>query len=419
MDAERDALRKAGYTETEVSQILVSRALAGSQQPTSAPGSGVLSGTLSSLVAVASHARFLIPTFRKDITTIFDGAAPASSRAGATASLAVKAVVVAVLGYAGWQEWNQHIISATAIADAEVRKRHAEECSARMKAMIDTVPMNKLLDASDLLERDCDPTYAARAKACDERFQSLLGEVDQMKSGDPEGQKAVLAKVQQHKNECTVTEAQRQQAAAKMAKFQARATEEKASTALEVANLTKMLEQMGIEHKARHFDEAYKLAKSYRTGAEALETKKSGKPGPLTSGALNSVAWRALFVHEYAEALAAAERALQLDAKSLVAETNRAHALMLLGRTDEAKAIYLAHMGQSLNGKSWEQVIRDDFDELWHGGVTDPLMVEVEKTFRDAADPKPPAPTTQASPSPAPPAPPPTSITRCGRPLCA
>jgi hypothetical protein len=159
------------------------------------------------------------PTFRKDVANIFDGTATATSRAGATASLAVKAVVIAVLGYAGWQEWSQHIISATAIADAEVRKRHAEECSARMKAMLDTVPMSKLPEATDLLQRDCDPTYAARAKACDERFQALLDEVDHLKGNDPEAQKALLAKVEQHKHECTVTEAQRQQAAAKSAKF--------------------------------------------------------------------------------------------------------------------------------------------------------------------------------------------------------
>ena len=121
LDAEREALRKAGHTDAEISQILVARTLAGSQQPAGATGQGVMSNVLSSILGVASHARMLLPTFRKDVATVFDGAATASARAGATASLAVKAIVVLVLGYAAWQEWNQHIISGTEIARQQAR----------------------------------------------------------------------------------------------------------------------------------------------------------------------------------------------------------------------------------------------------------------------------------------------------------
>src|ERR1700683_1746020 len=107
LDAEREQLRKVGYTEAEVSQILIARALNNTQQSAGAVGQGVMSNALSSIVAVASHARLLIPTFRKDAATMFDGAAAASSRAGAAAALVVKAVVVLVLGFAAWQGCNQ------------------------------------------------------------------------------------------------------------------------------------------------------------------------------------------------------------------------------------------------------------------------------------------------------------------------
>jgi len=123
LDAEREQLRKAGYTDAEVSQILIARA---SQQPAAAAGQGVMSNVLSSLLAVASHARMLIPTFRKDVVTIFDGTATASARAGATASLTVKAVVVVVLAYAAWQEWQQHIIYATETAASQARLMEIE-----------------------------------------------------------------------------------------------------------------------------------------------------------------------------------------------------------------------------------------------------------------------------------------------------
>jgi hypothetical protein len=126
LDAEREALRKVGHTEAEISQILVARTLAGAQQPAGAAGQGVMSNVLSSIVAVASHARVLIPTFRKDVETVFNSTATASVRAGATASLAVKAIVVIVLGFAAWQEWKQHIIYSTEIAESQARKLKAE-----------------------------------------------------------------------------------------------------------------------------------------------------------------------------------------------------------------------------------------------------------------------------------------------------
>jgi hypothetical protein len=122
LDAERARLRSAGYTDAEVSQILIARA---SPQPAGA-GQGALSNVLSSIVAVGGHARALLPTFRQDVETMFDGGATASKRAGATASLAVKATVILVLGYAAWQEWKIHIIYASETAEAQAQKAKVE-----------------------------------------------------------------------------------------------------------------------------------------------------------------------------------------------------------------------------------------------------------------------------------------------------
>jgi hypothetical protein len=134
LDAEREELRKVGYSEAEISQILIARTLNNAQQSASVVGQGVMSNVLSSIVAVASHARMLIPTFRTDVATVFDGTATASARAGATASLAVKAVVVVVLGYAAWQEWQQHIIYATQIAEQQARKLSADAARAEAES---------------------------------------------------------------------------------------------------------------------------------------------------------------------------------------------------------------------------------------------------------------------------------------------
>ena len=165
LNAEREQLRKAGYTDAEVSQILIARA---AQQPAGA-GQGVMSNVLSSIVAVGSYARTVIPSFRKDVATMFDGAATASARAGATASLAVKAVVVLVLGYAAWQEWQQHIIYATQIAESQARKIRAEECSARLKSFVNDEQLARAI-------HDCDPTYVdPLAGLTDEERRKRLG----------------------------------------------------------------------------------------------------------------------------------------------------------------------------------------------------------------------------------------------------
>jgi hypothetical protein len=131
------------------------------------------------------------------------------------------------------------------------------------------------------------------------------------------------------------------------------------------------------EHEAGHYDEAFNLAQDCTHALVSLEV-----PAAATAGAYLSLSWAALFVRKFPEALAASERSLALK-PGLTAQTNRAHALMFLGRTADAKAIYLAHKGESLSqqGKTWEKVIDDDFSELRKAGLTHPLMDETEKAF--------------------------------------
>jgi TPR repeat protein len=105
-----------------------------------------------------------------------------------------------------------------------------------------------------------------------------------------------------------------------------------------------------------------------------------GKSGD--ANAWNSASWAALFAKDFLRALANADQALKLDPSSLVVATNRAHALMLVGRLDEARALYLAHRNKKMPGdKLWEQVIAEDFAELQKEGVNHPLMKEIARTL--------------------------------------
>jgi hypothetical protein len=147
LDAERARLRSAGYTDAEISHILTQREIGASPQqpaPGTAPTSGVLSGALNSLVAVASHARGYIVGTKADFATLFGTASPAA-RLKAGGSLVLKAVIVAVLSYAALQEWNQHIISATQIARQQALKAETEA------AAISTRPLRSTKEIQDSL----------------------------------------------------------------------------------------------------------------------------------------------------------------------------------------------------------------------------------------------------------------------------
>ena len=66
-------------------------------------------------------------------------------------------------------------------------------------------------------------------------------------------------------------------------------------------------------------------------------------------------------------------------------ETNRAHALLFLGRTREAIAAYAARKGETIpdQGK-WEEVILKDFAEFRKHGLNHPDMARIEKALAKA-----------------------------------
>ena len=86
-----------------------------------------------------------------------------------------------------------------------------------------------------------------------------------------------------------------------------------------------------------------------------------------------------MLAREFAKALAAADRSLALVPAQLWVEAHRAHALLFLGRTDEAKAAYVARKGQQVAGvkKLWEQLIDEDFAVFERDGLSHPMMAEM------------------------------------------
>ncbi len=132
------------------------------------------------------------------------------------------------------------------------------------------------------------------------------------------------------------------------------------------------------------FADALRLQEALVDETEESETKSAGKPGERTSRELVGLAWYSLFVRQPLKALVAAERALELWSQDLSADTNRAHALLFLGRTAEARGIYLGHKDKSLvshGGKLWQQVISEDFAALREARLDHPQMPEIEQAL--------------------------------------
>jgi tetratricopeptide (TPR) repeat protein/CHAT domain-containing protein len=143
------------------------------------------------------------------------------------------------------------------------------------------------------------------------------------------------------------------------------------SIAQDLAELQKLQADVQQLHAERKYSEALAAQRALSVGIEKLETASGGKPGRDTTSTLVGLSWHALFARAYAEALAASERALALSPDLFIADTNRAHALLLLGRTAEAEKLYLRHRGKRVAppaDKTWEDVVIEDFDALRGAG---------------------------------------------------
>ena len=114
----------------------------------------------------------------------------------------------------------------------------------------------------------------------------------------------------------------------------------------------------------------------------------------LLHSELSGLSFHALFAGRYGLALTAAEEALQIDPTDLAPATNKAHALMYLGRPEEARSLYLEHKGKPVfANRVWDQEIVNDFQKFINAKQVHPMMSEVTKLLTPAASSVQPVPT--------------------------
>jgi hypothetical protein len=311
LDAERARLRASGLTEDEISKIFVARELGRQPQQAAASagpaGQSIMSGTLNNLSAVLSHVRGVIPAIARHIITVRDRSASASARLTAALSLTATAGLILVLGYAVLQEWKQHIVSATEIATAQVGKTRAEACTARAEAVL------KAGSWSDM---------AKITKECSEPQTDTSDDYLYSTATD-----------------FTV--------ALQRIKFKEVFT-------------AKMKDYINDGH----YNDAVQFA-------GLLFKKSETHNGEIKDFALKNVMYASLFVDKPDLSLSISEHLLELHPEDIEVQIGKAHALMFLGRDDEAKAIYRTHRYERLglsSDKTWADVVRENFVQFKQAG---------------------------------------------------
>jgi tetratricopeptide (TPR) repeat protein len=104
----------------------------------------------------------------------------------------------------------------------------------------------------------------------------------------------------------------------------------------------------------------------------------------LLANAYLGLSWYQLFTRDFAGALASADAGEKLKANEadLHIDTNRAHALLFIGRITDADAIYLGNKGKKIapnSDQTWNEVVLQDFDDLEKGGLTSPEFARLRK----------------------------------------
>ena len=82
-------------------------------------------------------------------------------------------------------------------------------------------------------------------------------------------------------------------------------------------------------------------------------------------GRIGDLAYKLILARNFARALEASDQVIPIAPGMVWLRASRAHALMFIGRIDEARSLYLQYRGEKnvQNGKSWKTIVLEDFAE--------------------------------------------------------
>jgi hypothetical protein len=138
-------------------------------------------------------------------------------------------------------------------------------------------------------------------------------------------------------------------------------------------------ERVEVAFQAGDYTKAVELQAALEQAIEKIEMEKDGKPGPETASELLGLSWYQLFAKQLQAALETSNRATALAPGKIIFAMNSAHAMMFLGRAEEARALHLKYKGQRIDVLRglWEEEVLNDFAKLEAAGLTHPQMAAI------------------------------------------
>jgi tetratricopeptide (TPR) repeat protein len=117
------------------------------------------------------------------------------------------------------------------------------------------------------------------------------------------------------------------------------------------------------------------------------EVKDEANRHVILGNAYLGLSWYQLFARDFSGALASTDEGEKLKsvATDLHIDTNRAHALLFLGRIPDADAIYLGNKGKKIapnSDQTWNEVVLQDFDDLEKGDLISPEFARLRKLLQ-------------------------------------
>jgi tetratricopeptide (TPR) repeat protein len=139
--------------------------------------------------------------------------------------------------------------------------------------------------------------------------------------------------------------------------------------------------------KLKRWQDAMDAEKNWIAFVQREPKNEAERKATLTS-AYVTLSWYQLFARDFTGALASSEAGLALTPTDLFLDTNRAHALLFLGRTQDAEAIYVGNKGKKFHpdgDEIWEEAILDDFNTFDAEGLKNTEIPTIRKLLSPAS----------------------------------
>ena len=134
--------------------------------------------------------------------------------------------------------------------------------------------------------------------------------------------------------------------------------------------------------------EAVEIQQKVVASIQAKAGSEEGKRRELAEAYI-SLSWYQVLAKDFVSALASTDAGRKLDASFLSIDVNRAHALLFLGRIQEAEQIYLKHRDEKIeDGRPWISVILQDFADLEKAGLASAEFLRIRKLYKMKTQPE-------------------------------